>query len=151
MGAEQQLQNFIRSIDTQGSTTGFLPDKGEYDAALKAQLDELFARLPAGEEAFNADLASRGIFRSGEAPKNLYSSVYAPIARAGASAIAQSNLGYAQRFQQGRIAEEQVGLSKLQLKGQGYANLLQYDASKAGFWGEIIGTGAGLAALALIK
>ena len=96
----------LRDEAERDRTSGFLPDKEVFDADLGAQLDEFYAGLPVAREQFESDLASRGIRSSGEATGELYRTAYAPIARAGASAVARSNLGYAQMFQQGRYQEE---------------------------------------------
>lgn len=88
--------------------SGFLPDQAKFDQALKSKLDEFMAQLPIGEEAFNADLASRGVFGAGEAPAAMYRDVYAPIARAGATAIGQSELDYSNTLLSARIQGEQL-------------------------------------------
>lgn len=95
--------------------TGFLPNKGAYDESLRADIDEIMAGLPVGSEAFESDLASRGIRGSGEAVGAKYRDVYAPIARAATSAAAQSNLGYAQAYQSGSIAAENLRQNTLQM------------------------------------
>lgn len=100
-GIPSWLIDELRGMAGERNYNGFLPDKSAWDADLKAKLADVYATLPVGVENFNADLASRGIFRSGEAPKNLYGQIYAPIARTAASAVASSNLGYSQQYQQG--------------------------------------------------
>ncbi len=114
-GLPDWLIDELTSYAQQNRTDGFLPDKAVFDQNLNTQLAEFLSQIPAGEEAFNTDLASRGIFQSGEAPKNLYSSVYAPIARAGASAVGRSNVQFAQLTQQGNIAAAQNQQQKYRL------------------------------------
>lgn len=132
------------------SMSGFLPDKGVFDASLQAKLDEFGAQLGINQEAFNTDLASRGIYSAGEAPKFLYQDVMAPIYRAGASATAQSQLEYSKMYQQGRFgqedlrfrvksAEEQTKLQYQQLLMQA---LLGKQQSTQGIIGDFLG-GAG--------
>lgn len=113
------VEDLIMTAYQDRNMTGFLPDKGAYDASLRANIDEIMAGMPVQSEAFEADLASRGIHGAGEAPKFKYQGVYAPIARAATSAAAQSELGYAQAYQRGSIAAEQMRQQML-----GY--LLQY-------------------------
>lgn len=78
----------------QDRASAYLPDEATYMSGIQSQIDEILAGIPVGQEAFNTDLASRGIFRSGEAPKELYRNVYAPIARAATGAAVQGRIGY---------------------------------------------------------
>lgn len=93
----------------------YLPDEGTFMAGIQSRIDEILAGLPVGQEAFNADLASRGIFRSGEAPKELYRTVYAPIARAATSAAVEGRIGYEQLRIQGASTAQDQALRALQL------------------------------------
>ena len=133
--------------------TGFLPDKGAYDESLRANIDEIMAGLPVGSEAFETDLASRGIRGSGEAAKYKYGQVYAPIARAATSAAAQSNLGYAQAFQSGNIAAEQLRQQTLQMLMQMHQfntglDYQDYMSDQAGIGDLFGGIGQGVGMLA---
>lgn len=92
----------------QNRFTGFLPDKQLFEDDLNASLDSIKADLPYDMEAYNADLASRGIYSSGEAPKHMYRSVVAPVAREMAGAVTRSKLAYSQQYQQGMMAEAEM-------------------------------------------
>lgn len=148
-----KLEKLLQQRAEQQSYSGFLPDQGMFDEAMAAQIDEILGRLPAGIEDFNADLASRGLFTAGEAPKYLYTDVIAPVARAAASVVGQSRLQFAGMQQQGRIAEvgaqsqalgqwmnfifgqEQLRLQREQIKAT-------RDAAKWGAIGEVAGSAA---------
>ena len=127
--------------------TGFLPDEETFEADLQAQLDEIFAQLPGGIEAFQADLATRGVFGSGEATGALYRDVYAPVARAGASAVASSRLSFQQQQLQAKFEMERFQ----QMTWETLLNAMlereriqaQKDAQGGGFWGAV-GTGIGI-------
>jgi len=95
-------------------TSGFMPDEGDYDAAIEADINDIMSQLPMGMESFNADLASRGIYGAGEAPKRMYSDVIAPVARQASNAAVQGRLKYAQSYQQGRMAEENQRMQYLE-------------------------------------
>lgn len=145
-----QIDKIIRGLASD-RYSGFMPDSQPYTASIEAQIADLLAQIPAGEEAFNADIASRGTFSAGEATKGLYSTVYAPIARAGASAIAQGNLGLEQARQQGygmqqnaRFQAVQLWLNKILTEQQIKA---QKDAADSSAFGDILGAGIGLLAL----
>ena len=122
---------------------GFLPNKGAYDSELEATLASITGQIPVAQENFNADLAARGLFASGEAPKAMYRDVYAPVAREAYSAAAKNRLAYAQAYQQGSMAAEQLRaqylstvinllLNREQLK-------LQKSAQSSGMFGDIVG------------
>lgn len=121
-GLPPDIIDLIRQFATNPDTSGFLPDKSAYEADFNAKMKNILAGLPVGIENFNTDLASRGIFRSGEAPKNLYSQVFAPVAGQLASGAAASNLGYAQAYQQGRMGQEQLRANALQMLMQAVMN-----------------------------
>lgn len=104
--ATNQFNKYQERILSEERFTGFLPDEATFEADLEARLDEIYAQLPIGQEAFNADLAARGIFSAGEAPAALYRDVYAPIARAGASAVAGSRLAFQQQTTQAKFEME---------------------------------------------
>lgn len=149
MSRSSQIFNLLTKSAGPANSSGFLVPQSAFDRALDAKLDSFLAELPVGEEMFNADLARRGIFGSGEAPKEMYRSVYAPIARAGTSAIAESMLSYQQMRQQGLITAEgfrQQGLNRLAgIYGQELAM-----ENQPPWWGELVGTGLGIGALALM-
>lgn len=158
------MANKYASLDAVGSAiqslardrySGFMPDAQKYQANIEAQIAELLGQVAGGEEAFNADLASRGIFSAGEAPKALYSSVYAPIARAGASAIASGNLGLEQARMQGYGAQQNARLQAVQLwlnQVLGKEQLKrQDDATTAGFLGDLFGTAGQVAGAYFLK
>lgn len=150
MSRSSQIFNLLMKSAGPANSSGFLVPEGSFQQALDAKLDSFLAEIPAGEEMFNADLARRGIFGSGEAPKEMYRSVYAPIARAGTSAIAESMLSYQQMRQQGLIAAEgfhQQGLNRLSgIYGQELAL-----ENQPPWWGELLGTGLGLAGLGFLS
>ena len=107
-GVPSWMIDELRNNANSTSTTGFLPDKAVWDRMMNAQVQDAMGGLGAGIENFNTDLASRGIYGSGEAPKNLYSNVYAPVARSVSSAVTNANLGYAQSYQQGMESAAQI-------------------------------------------
>ncbi len=56
----KEVQDLLKANVRKDRSTQFLPDKSAFDAQLKAQLDELFAKLGVNLEDFNAGAASRG-------------------------------------------------------------------------------------------
>lgn len=115
----EYLIKLLRDNARRDRSSMFIPNQQAFTNQTNAQIDEILAQLPVNQEAFNADLASRGIFRSGEAPKALYQDVYAPIARAATSAAVAGQVGYEQIRQRGAIASEQLAMQSLQLLIQG--------------------------------
>lgn len=104
-------QDFIDELSNKANsfrTDAFLPNEAAYNADLEAKIAEIMSQVTGGVENFNANAASRGVYTSGEGLTHLYSDVYAPIARAGTSAVAAGKLGYAQAYQQGSIAAENI-------------------------------------------
>lgn len=96
--------------------SGFLPDKGAYMAELQGTLTEYAAQLGVNREAFEANLAGRGISGAGQATETRYRDVTAPVMRAGGQAVRQSFLDYLQAYQRGSIAAEgfrQQSISRL--------------------------------------
>lgn len=152
---ESKMQNQLETLAMQERYTGFMPDKALFEEDLMNSLEGIQAELPYAEEAFNADLASRGMYSSGEAPKYMYKDVVAPVARAMTSAVSSSKLAYAGQYQQGMMAQEQMRLN--------YINTMmnwilenkrikaQRDAASSGFLSDIftgvaqVGTAAILA------
>lgn len=128
--------------------SGFLPSEDRFAAALDAQIDDILGQLPVGRESFNADLAARGIFSSGEAPEQLYRSVYAPITRAATSAIADSRLRFNQLTLQGNVMAE--GFREGQRERDLREDLFQRELDeRPKWWQEAIGQVVGGAAMAL--
>ena len=143
-----QFNKFQERILSEERFTGFLPDEATFEADLEARLDEIFAQLPGGIEAFQADLATRGIFGAGEAPAALYRDVYAPIARAGASAVAGSRLAFQEQTIQAKFEMErfrqQTWTTLLNVMLERERIQAQKDAQSSGFWGAV-GDVAGVA------
>jgi len=155
--AQTTMPALLQQRAQEQNFTGFMPDRGLFDAYIQAQMDAAMGRLPFNEEAFNANLASRGLFTAGEAPKYLYSDVYAPVASAIAQATTQGNLQFAGMQQQGAIAGEsamnnRVGMYINWLLAQQQLQLQrrQIAAEKSAGWGQALGSAAGMAAMALI-
>jgi hypothetical protein len=98
-----------------------IPSEAAWSANSNAQIADIMAQLPVGREAFNADLASRGLSSSGEATKNLYSSVYAPIGRAAATVGSQNMLGYQSMKMQAEQQNQQAMMQALQMLVGGQA------------------------------
>lgn len=109
------LKNMLLEQINKRNYTGFLPDQSAYDESYRAKIGELELALGTGIEGFNADAAARGVFGSTEGQSRMYEDVMRPIYAAGAGAAAQSNLGYAQAYQSGMIAEENVRLNYAQI------------------------------------
>jgi|GEM_PF-3948308 len=109
-GDTPQIPSYIKDLllarYKSESYSGFMPDREAYDRSMRADIDEVMAGLPVGMDAFNSNLAARGISGAGEAAKYQYADVVAPIARAASNAVVKSNLGYAEAYQQGSIAAE---------------------------------------------
>jgi hypothetical protein len=114
-GVSQWLIDEIRGQYQANRSTGFLPDETLWTKATQSSIDKILASLPSGMERFNTDLASRGIYSSGEAPKYMYQDVVAPVMREAGGALIQGKLGYAQAFQQGKIAEENMKMNYLNM------------------------------------
>lgn len=156
-GGGTDIEAILRARSESQNFTGFMPDKGVYDQSVQAAIDQALGRLPMGVENFNADLASRGLYTAGEAPKYLYSDVYAPVAQGIAQATAQGNLAFAGAQQQGAIATENAMSNRMGM----YVNWLisqsqlelqrkQISAQQSAGWGSALGSAAGIAAMALL-
>lgn len=157
---KDSVEQLLKARADQDSMTGFLPDADAWDASLDAQIQEIMAGLPVSMENFNADLAARGLFSAGEAPKYLYANTIAPVMKAAATATAQAKLGYSQMYQTGAIASENAisnrirdwynwKLAQEQLQVQRQQIEAQKSASTWGGIGSFLGTGAGLLAKAI--
>jgi len=129
--------DILKKQTLQDRTAGFLPDKELFDADLQAQLDEFYAQLPVAKEEFDADLSRRGIYSSSEAPRELYRTAYAPIARAGTSAIARSKLGYAQMYQQGRFQAEEIEARYIAMLGGALAGKTTFGQRMGDLFGDL--------------
>lgn len=136
-GLPEWYIDLIRGEVERDRTSGFLPDREVFDEALQSQLAGFTAQLPASVEAFNADAAARGVFSSGQAGAELYRTAIAPIARAGTTAIAQANLGFAQAEQRGRIAADTSRQNYLALLGQALSGQTSTGQRIAGTLGEL--------------
>ncbi len=88
--------------------SGFLPNESIFQEQMEAQFEQIKSFLPISQEAFNADAASRGVFRSGEAQKFLYRDVYAPIAQSLASVSAKSRLAFQEAQLRARLGIAQL-------------------------------------------
>jgi hypothetical protein len=151
---ESKMQNQLEELAMQERYTGFMPDKALLEEDLMNSLEGIKAELPYAEEAFNADLASRGMYSAGEAPKYMYKDVVAPVARAMTSAVSSSKLAYAGQYQQGMMAQEQTR--------QNYMNMMmnwilenkrikaQRDAASGGFLSDLFAGGAQIATAAIL-
>jgi len=156
----KRARDLLQQRAQEQNFTGFMPDRGLFDAYIQAQIDAAMGRLPFNEEAFNANLASRGLFTAGEAPKYLYSDVYAPVASAIAQSTTQGNLQFAGMQQQGAIAAEsamsnRIGMYINWLLSQQQLELQrrQIAAEQSAAWGNVFGNlaGIGIQAWPLLK
>lgn len=142
---EQKLYEYAYD----GKYEGFLPNESVFQEQAKADEARVLAELPISVEAFNSDLASRGIYSSGEASKHLYGQVYAPIAREMASVRASARLGFMQARLNAMSQMKQMQFGALTAMGQYKLGLegikAQKDSSKWGAIGSVVGTGIGLA------
>lgn len=139
---EEKMMKNIRRDDV----SGFLPDESAYSTAMDAEIQEILSQLPINEEAFNADLAARGIYGAGEAPKHMYRNVYAPIARSMATVAAKSRLSFTQMQQRGRFEQERLKLDYMKTWYQKMLQMrqikAQQEAADAALWGDMIEGGA---------
>ena len=131
-GMPQYYIDMLRKQAQNQDYSGFLPDESVFMDSAQADIDEFLGSAPFGRESFNTDLASRGIYSSGEAPKHLYNQVYAPIARAGTGAITKAHLGYAQAYQQGSFQEAQLKASYMSMLGNALMSQTPSITSKIG-------------------
>jgi hypothetical protein len=146
----EYLKKMLLSAYNDRNFTGYLPDKQAYDQTMRTEVDEIMAGIPIQSEAFEADLASRGIRGAGEAPGYKASQVYAPVTRAATTVVARSQLGYAQAHQQGMIAHERMRQNYLSMLMQyegtnldlEYRDFMADTAGLAEFWGSIGEMGA---------
>jgi len=151
---DKQLMNLLRSEAARDMTTGFLPDEGAYNASMKAEVDSIMSRLPAGITDFNADLASRGVFGSGEAPKRMYADVFAPLAREATLATTRGRREYQGLKVQGMSAAEQLRqgkinslMSYIQSREANETSLLRGEDGGGGFGDSLMGLGGDIAGL----
>ncbi len=108
----------IRNQIAATRSTSFVPDQGAFNAQTQSNVDNILAQLPVSREAFNTNLASRGIYSAGEAPKAEYADVYAPIARAATGASVAGQVGYQQLAMQGQQFQSNQLTNLLQLLTQ---------------------------------
>lgn len=113
-----QTQQFTSGVG--GRQSGFLPDKEAYMAELQGTLTDFAAELGIRREAFQADVAGRGVGPGGAGTSPYYQDVVAPVMRAGAQAVRGSFLDYLKAYQQGSMFEEgirQESISRLTSTG----------------------------------
>lgn len=140
MNALKELQSFTDA----SNYTGYLPSESLYQQQAQADSQLVLDQLPFQVEEFNSQLASRGIFSSGEATKFLYNQVYDPALSRIASINANSRLAFSTLNAQTRLNIDQLRLSGVQT----YLNYIleqkrieaEAKARQAGFWGSIFGS-----------
>jgi len=103
---QQQTQQFTSGAGDRQS--GFLPDKEAYMAELQGTLTDFAAELGIRKEAFQTDVAGRGIGPGGAGTSPYYQDVVAPVMRAGGQAVRGSFLDYLKAYQQGSMFQEGV-------------------------------------------
>jgi hypothetical protein len=103
---KQQTQQFTSGVG--GRQSGFLPDKEAYMAELQGTLTDFAAELGVRREAFQTDVAGRGVGPGGAGTSPYYQDVVAPVMRAGAQAVRGSFLDYLKAYQQGSMFQEGV-------------------------------------------
>lgn len=103
---QQQTQQFTSGVG--GRQSGFLPDKEAYMSELEGTLTDFAAQLGIREEAFQTDVAGRGIGPGGAGTSPYYQDVVAPVMRAGAQAVRGSFLDYLKAYQQGSMFQETI-------------------------------------------
>lgn len=129
--APQWLIDMLKQEAGGGVQGAFLPDKRAYQAQLQTQLSQIMGQLPVGMEQFSSQAAARGVFGAGEGMTSLYRDVVNPIFQTAAATTAQSNLGYAQAYQQGSMQAEGFRQNALQMLVQ--ATLAQKEKQPSGF------------------
>lgn len=102
---------FQRKAD-EFDTNAFIPDEGAFTAKAQSDVDRIMSQYGYSQEAFNADLASRGIFGSGEAPGYLAREVRAPFIREALGATTQAQKEYEYLAQSGGLGGAQIGAGK---------------------------------------
>lgn len=120
-GLPKSIQNMLMEVIRGQRMNITMPDQTTYQNATNAQIADVLAQLPVDQEAFNADLSSRGLYSGGEAPKNLYSQVYAPIARSAATVSTQSAQNYEAMRLNVQQQNQQTMMQALQMLVSGQA------------------------------
>lgn len=103
---QQQTQQFTSGAGARQS--GFLPDKEAYMADLQGTLTDFAAELGIRREAFETDVAGRGVGPGGAGVSPYYQDVVAPVMRAGGQAVRGSFLDYLKAYQQGSMFQEGI-------------------------------------------
>jgi len=155
----QYLMDLVLAQYKNQNYTGFLPDKEAYDRSMRSDVDQIMSQLPVSMDAFESNLASRGVSGAGEAAKFQYRDVIAPITSAAAGAVAKGNLGYAEAYQRGSIEEAHMRsqslnqLIQMELVNMGTATQnWMYDKQGAGeFWNQMGEAAGGLATAGMMK
>lgn len=138
---EQQVQGLTTGAEQAGGA--FLPEKGPYMEELQGTLDEFAAQLGIRTEAFQTDVAGRGIGAGGAGVSPYYQDVVAPVMRAGGQATRQAYLDYLNAFQRGSMFQEDVrqsaisrltssGMQAEQIRGSNVATYLQATLGEGG-------------------
>lgn len=116
----QWLLDQLKQYSEKDFSNMFVPDKAAFTGATNANIASIMAKLPVSTDQFTGQLASRGLFGSGEGVSHLYSDVYAPIQREANLAAASGLLNYEQLAQQGKQFGAGLHENALQLLTQGY-------------------------------
>jgi len=138
---EQQIQGLTTGAEQAGGA--FLPEKEPYMAELQGTLDEFAAQLGIRKEAFETDVAGRGIGPGGAGVSPYYQDVVAPVMRAGGQATRQAYLDYLNAYQRGSMFQEDVrqsaisrltssGMQAEQIRGSNVATYLQATLGEGG-------------------
>lgn len=145
-----ELQAFYR----QNRSGRLAPDIQAYKQVQETETAQILSTLPFSKEAFQADVASRGIFGAGEAPKNLYRDVYAPVAQGVAGVQAKFGLGLEEARRTALVQEAQIRQQALNSLLQAIIAKEEYTTSWSeaflGIGSSILGSAAGSATSALI-
>jgi len=128
--------------------SGLVPELDPFEDAINARFEQILSQVPFAMEGFNADLASRGIYSSGEAPGAMYRDVLAPVAGQLASVATQGRLQFEGMRQQGAMTRAQIKEQQLQRALQMWG-VLRAEEAQPSFLEELIGTAVGYAPLAL--
>ena len=151
------INRMMSALAGRDMTSAIVPDESVFESALGSKIKGILSKIPAAQQNFNSDLASRGIFGSGEAPGRLYADVYAPISAEASTAASEGMASYAQLAMQGKIAAEQLHSNAVtswadsltQIMGMQSSALQNSDDSSG--WEDFFSTGTSLAGLGAMK
>lgn len=101
------IRRILNAIRTARGTS-FVPDEGAFNAQADADIEDILAQIPVGEEALEAEFASRGTNVSPGTVGALIREVRAPAIRAAGSVRAQSRLNFQRAKIAGTTAQNQV-------------------------------------------